>query len=66
MLNDNANRRKRRRRPTFTTRFGPNSLALEIGIVRLALLSGALGEGGVDTSGTCAFTRRSDKDPQSR
>ncbi len=31
------NRRKRRRRPTFTPRFGPQSMALEIGLLRLSL-----------------------------
>lgn len=33
---DNS-RRKRRRRPTMTPRFGQNSLALEIGLLRLTL-----------------------------
>lgn len=30
-------RRKRRRRPTVTPRFGPSSVALELGLLRLAL-----------------------------
>lgn len=30
-------RRKRRRRPTMTPRFGSSSVALEIGLVRLTL-----------------------------
>lgn len=30
-------RRKRRRRPTFTPRFGPASVALELGLLRLTL-----------------------------
>jgi hypothetical protein len=31
------NRRKRRRRPTLTPRFGPSSPALELGLLRLTL-----------------------------
>jgi len=31
------NRRRRRRRPTFTPRFGPSSVALELGLLRLTL-----------------------------
>ncbi len=31
------NRRKRKRRPTVTPRFGASTVALEIGLVRLAL-----------------------------
>ena len=31
------NRRKRSRRPTFTPRFGPESIALEIGLLRMTL-----------------------------
>ena len=30
-------RRKRRRRPTITPRFGPQSIALELGLIRMAL-----------------------------
>ena len=30
-------RRRRRRRPTVTPRFGPSSVALELGLLRLAL-----------------------------
>ena len=30
-------RRKRRRRPTFTPRFGPASVAFEIGLLRMSL-----------------------------
>ena len=33
----NQLKRKRRRRPTFTPRFGPSSVALEIGLLRLTL-----------------------------
>lgn len=30
-------RRKRKRRPTFTQRFGPSSVALELGLLRASL-----------------------------
>lgn len=30
------NRRKRKRKPTITPRFGDNTLTLEIGLIRLA------------------------------
>ena len=33
----NHNRRKRRRKPTMTPRFGPTSVAFEIGLLRLSL-----------------------------
>lgn len=36
MLINNA-RRKRRRKPTLTPRFGSSTIALEIGLIRLAL-----------------------------
>ena len=36
MLVNNA-RRKRRRKPTVTPRFGSSSIALEIGLLRMAL-----------------------------
>lgn len=36
-MQKNHNRRKRRRKPTLTPRFGSSSLALEIGLVRMAL-----------------------------
>lgn len=36
MQTNNA-RRRRRRKPTFTPRFGSSSIALEIGLLRLAL-----------------------------
>lgn len=39
----NDRKKRRRRRPTFTPRFGPQSVALEIGLVRLALKSGERG-----------------------
>jgi hypothetical protein len=31
------NRRKRRRQPTVTPRFGSSSIALEIGLIRMAI-----------------------------
>ena len=37
MRGNNKNRRKRKRRPTLTPRFGPASVALEIGLIRLSL-----------------------------
>lgn len=37
MQSSNNTRRKRRRKPTMTPRFGPSSVALEIGLLRLAL-----------------------------
>ena len=36
-MQKNLNRRKRRRKPTLTPRFGSSSLVLEIGLVRMAL-----------------------------
>ena len=36
-MNEINSRRKRRRRPTFTPRFGASSVALEIGILRLMI-----------------------------
>ena len=36
MLTTNT-RRKRRRKPTLTPRFGSSTIALEIGLIRLAL-----------------------------
>lgn len=33
----NTTRRKRRRRPTMTPRFGTSTIALEIGLVRMTL-----------------------------
>ena len=36
-MQSNNNRRKRRRKPTLTPRFGPSSVALEIGLLRMAL-----------------------------
>lgn len=39
-MQQNNSRRKRRRRPTFSARFGPSSLALEIGVIRVVLTSG--------------------------
>lgn len=36
---DNSNRRKRRRKPTLTPRFGDNSIAFEIGLIRMSLES---------------------------
>lgn len=36
-MNELNARRKRRRRPTFTPRFGPGSVALEIGLLRMMI-----------------------------
>ena len=36
-MQTNNNRRRRRRKPTLTPRFGQSSLALEIGLIRMAL-----------------------------
>lgn len=36
-MQTNNTRRRRRRKPTLTPRFGPTSVALEIGLLRLAL-----------------------------
>ena len=36
-MQDNHTRRKRRRKPTMTPRFGPTSIAFEIGLLRLTL-----------------------------
>jgi hypothetical protein len=36
-MQDLSARRKRRRRPTFTPRFGPASIAFEIGLLRMTL-----------------------------
>ena len=33
----NDNRRKRRRKPTMTPRFGPTSIAFEIGLLRMTM-----------------------------
>lgn len=33
----NKNRRRRKRRPTLTPRFGSSSVALEIGLIRMAV-----------------------------
>jgi hypothetical protein len=33
----NNNRRKRKRKPTMNPRFGPGSLAFEIGLIRISL-----------------------------
>jgi hypothetical protein len=38
-MNVNKTRRKRKRRPTLTPRFGPASPALEIGLIRMAIAS---------------------------
>ncbi len=37
MQTNNSVRRKRRRKPTMTPRFGSSSIALEIGLIRLTL-----------------------------
>ena len=34
---NNNTRRKRRRKPTLTPRFGDNSVAFEIGLIRMSL-----------------------------
>lgn len=36
-MNPFSSRRKRKRRPTFTPRFGPASIAFEIGLLRMTL-----------------------------
>lgn len=36
-MQTNTTRRRRRRKPTMTPRFGSSSIALEIGLLRLAL-----------------------------
>ncbi|MDD2942005.1 MAG: hypothetical protein PHC51_03465 [bacterium] len=36
-MEQDARRRKRKRRPTLIPRFGPSSLALEIGLIRQAI-----------------------------
>lgn len=38
-LKQGLRRRRRRRRSTFEPRFGPNSVALEIGLIRLSTIS---------------------------
>jgi len=37
MVDTLKNRRKRKRRPTITPRFGNSSIALELGLLRMAL-----------------------------
>ena len=37
MVDTSKTRRKRKRRPTLTPRFGNSSVALELGLLRLAL-----------------------------
>ena len=37
MQEKNDNRRKRKRTPTITPRFGGSSIALELGLIRLAI-----------------------------
>ncbi|MBL7661497.1 hypothetical protein JNK13_01975 [bacterium] len=32
-----SNRRKRKRRPTFTNRFGPSSMAFELGLIKQSI-----------------------------
>lgn len=36
-MNNYHQRRRRRRKPTLTPRFGPNSVAFEIGLLRMTI-----------------------------